>query len=185
MQAYSTARKAIEIPRTMDVRKKFDTRMLPSLEETVQAKSHTKKEGKRKTPRKKSLPKEFAREEIIPPGIDDFSKPRKTAAKMTPAPGTELPSSADLSSMAPPAEKKTKDDDARLVEIRRQIEIEIREAVKRKKRSGKHSNDQKKKYLKLLQELKDSYKHGGISKENYVRLRKKYEDKISKIDGDF
>jgi len=76
----------------------------------------------------------------------------------------------------------TAEDEARLLEIRRQIEKEIQEAVLRKKQTGDHYEEQKKKYLKLLEELEESYNMGGISEENYQKLRKKYEERIRKIE---
>jgi len=68
----------------------------------------------------------------------------------------------------------------RLAQIRRQIEREIQQAVKRKK-SGISLKEQLKKYEKLLKDLEDSFQSGGISEENYLRLKEKYEKRIEKI----
>ncbi|MCD4783706.1 MAG: hypothetical protein K8T10_07745 [Candidatus Eremiobacteraeota bacterium] len=78
--------------------------------------------------------------------------------------------------------ERTAEDEARLLEIRRQIEREIQEAVMRKKQPGNHYEEQKKKYLELLKELEESFNRGGISEKNYKKLRKKYEERINKIE---
>lgn len=82
----------------------------------------------------------------------------------------------------PPSQAMSDSDNQRLLEIRRQIENEIQEAVSKKRQSTKHSDEQKNKYLKMLEELEESFLHGGISEENYIRLKQKYEEKIKIID---
>lgn len=141
-------------------------------------------------------PAEPAKESIPPitPPPPPVSRPvermenegiEKIKPQIKQAPGTARLPNIDIQKFIPPAKQPSKkEDEERLNEIRRQIEREIQEAVLKKKRSGKQSDDQKKRYLKLLHELEESYKHGGISKENYIRLRKKYEEKISKLSED-
>ncbi|MCE1245321.1 MAG: hypothetical protein LWY06_01620 [Firmicutes bacterium] len=80
-----------------------------------------------------------------------------------------------------PVVETTKDDEARLAEIKRQIEREIQEAVLKKKTDTKQ-DDQKKKYVQLLEELEESFINGGISEESYYRLRARYEDRIEEIE---
>lgn len=91
-----------------------------------------------------------------------------------------LDDSAGIDERKPP--EGTADDEARLLEIRRQIEKEIQEAVFRKKQSGDHYKEQKKKYLELLEELEESYRMGEISEKNYKKLRIKYEERINKME---
>lgn len=109
-------------------------------------------------------------------------EPAISKAPVKRAPGTARLPNIDIQRFKPEVTQASKrEDEDRLNEIRRQIEREIQEAVIKKKRSGKQTDDQRRRYQKLLHELEESYKHGGISKENYIRLRKKYEEKISKL----
>jgi hypothetical protein len=142
--------------------------------------------ARKKTPEKKAAAKE-----------DDFDMSGFDASEYAPLQtdsswdlndkDEELLSSAfsdsDYDFEAPsPVVETTKDDDARLAEIKRQIEREIQEAVMKKKTDTSHGGDQKKKYEQLLEELEESFINGGISEESYYRLRAKYEERIEEIE---
>jgi hypothetical protein len=73
------------------------------------------------------------------------------------------------------------DEEQRLEEIRKQIEMEISSAVEKKGRFIDETKQQIDVYLHLIGELEDSYKNKYISQEIYQRLHKKYSEKIAKL----
>ena len=170
--------KVIPVPRKTSILPKFDKEFL---EEARRNGGYERKPTP--TPRSLDERKEVKRTISNEPKTEVTKLPTTTdkadSAKVQAPRTTFLPDIEVFKSI--PEETKT-DDEGRLNEIRRQIEREIQEAIIRKKRSGKHSEEQKKRYLKLIQELEESYKHGGISKENYSRLRNKYIERIRNLD---
>ena len=161
---------------------RFKTSVLPSFEMNPQTRSGKESRQGFEIPQP-GKPQEEA--ESFSHRAEQKTKEDETDKKKTPikqAPRTARLPNIDIQKYKPGASQSSRrEDENRLNEIRRQIEKEIQEAVIKKKRSGRQTDDQRKRYQKLLHELEESYKHGGLSKENYIRLRKKYEEKISKL----
>ncbi len=174
-----------EMRRTPQSPEKYKTSILPEFDMNYQSKSTYESERSVEILQPTQPIKEIPPPEIPvikPVQVRKVEEVPQVRTPVKQAPGTARLPNIDIQKFKPGATSASKkEDEERLNEIRRQIEREIQEAVIKKKRSGRQSDDQKKRYLKLLHELEESFKHGGISKENYIRLRKKYEERISKL----
>lgn len=103
-----------------------------------------------------------------------------------PGPAQEPPLPGGPPPSMPVTAVAVEDADApRLQEMRRQIELEIQQAVERKKRNLEKAGNARARYQKLLEELEDSYQAGGISPENYLKVRQRYMERLKNVDVEF